>query len=327
MRFSIIIPIYNAEKYLVECVDSVLCQTYTNFELILVDDGSLDSCPFICDKYASDDSRVKVVHQKNAGQAAARNAGVAISQGDYLMFLDSDDYYATKDVLKQVNEKVESSSADVVLFGYKKLYESDGSFGSAVTNFPEFTDKSSPSDVVISLLQNDIYDGSAWTKAIKRTLIVDNAIRFRPGMISEDSDWYLNVMSHACSYDCIKEVFVIYRQHADSVSHKVNLNALVDNLWIQETWKTKIQRMPMSGELRHALLSVLSMYFANLLILYSSYPRSLSSPYFVRTRECIGILHYSITKRAKIMKIVISILGLRMTILMLRVLNRLIKRY
>lgn len=282
MRFSIIIPIYNAEKYLVECVDSVLCQTYTNFELILVDDGSPDSCPFICDKYASDDSRVKVVHQKNAGQAAARNAGVDISQGDYLMFLDSDDYYATKDVLKQVNEKVESSSADVVLFGYKKLYESDGSFGSAVTNFPEFTDKSSPSDVVISLLQNDIYDGCAWTKAIKRTLIVDNAIRFRPGMISEDSDWYLNVMSHACSYDCIKEVFVIYRQHADSVSHKVNLNALVDNLWIQETWKTKIQRMPMSGELRHALLSVLSMYFANLLILYSSYPRSLSSPYFVR---------------------------------------------
>lgn len=327
MRFSIIIPIYKAEKYLVECVESILGQTYADFELILIDDGSPDTCPALCDKYASADSRIKVIHQKNAGQAVARNAGVDIASGDYLMFLDSDDYYATKYVLGLVNEKIESSSADVILFGYKKFYESDGSFGAEVTNFPEFTVNSSPSDVIMSLLLNNIYDGCAWTKAIKRSLIVENSISFRPGMISEDSDWYLNVMSHACSYECIKEVFVIYRQHANSVSHKVKLNALDDNLWIQETWKAKILKMSMTEELRLALLSVLAVYFANLLVLYALYPRSLSEPYFVRTKKCREILRYSITKRAKVMKIVVAIFGLRLTILMLRVLNKIMKRH
>ena len=327
MRFSIVIPIYKAEKYLVECVESILGQTFTDFELILVDDGSPDSCPNICDRYASADSRIKVIHQKNAGQAAARNAGVNISRGDYLMFLDSDDYYATNDVLLRVNKKTESSHADVILFGYKKLYESDASFGSEVAGFPDFSEKSFPSNVIMSLLQNDIYDGCAWTKAVKRSLIVDNAISFRPGMISEDSDWYLNVMSHATSYDCIKEVFVIYRQHANSVSHKVKLNALADNLWIQEAWKIKIAEIQMSEELRLSLFSVLAMYYANLLVLYSLYPKSQSEPYFKRTSECRDILRYSITKRSKVLKVFVSIFGLRATILMLRVLNRLIKRH
>ncbi len=327
MRFSIIIPIYKTEKYLVDCIESVLGQTYTNFELILVDDGSPDSCPAICDKYASADPRIRVIHQKNAGQATARNAGVDISRGDYLMFLDSDDYFATKHVLLRVNEKIESSSADVILFGYKKFYESDRTFGSDVDNFPDFTEHSSPSNVIISLLQNEIYDGCAWTKAIKRALIVENAICFRPGMISEDSEWYLNVMSHACSYDCIKEVFVIYRQHANSVSHKVKLNALADNLWIQETWKAKIVETQMPEELRLSLFSVLAVYYANLLVLYSSYHKRQSEPYFVRTKECLSILKYSVTKRAKVMKIAVSIFGLRLTIVMLQLLNGIIKRY
>lgn len=327
MRFSIVIPIYKAEKYLVECVESILVQTYTDFELILVDDGSPDTCPTLCDKYASEDSRIKVIHQKNAGQAAARNTGVDIACGDYLMFLDSDDYFATKYVLERVNEKIEASFADVILFGYKKYYESDGSFGVEVANFPEFTANSSPSNVILSLLKNDIYDGCAWTKAIKRSLIVNNAISFRPGMISEDSDWYLNIMSHACTYDCIKEVFVIYRQHANSVSHKVKLNALDDNLWIQEIWRAKIAEMQISEELKLSLCSVLSFYYANLLVLYSLYTKSQSEPYFVRTKECISILKYAISKRAKVMNVVVSIFGLRLTILMLRVLNRIIKRH
>lgn len=327
MRFSVIIPIYKAEKFLVECIESILGQTYTDFELILVDDGSPDTCPDICDRYASVDSRIRVVHQKNAGQAVARNTGVDIARGDYLMFLDSDDYYATKYVLGKVNEKIESSSADVILFGYKKCYESDGSFGLDVASFPEFTVNTSPSDVIMLLLQNNIYDGCAWTKAIKRSLIVENSISFRPGMISEDSDWYLNVMSHACSYDCIKEVFVIYRQHANSVSHKVKLNALDDNLWIQETWKPEILKMPMTEELRLALLSVLAAYYANLLVLYAVYPKRQAEPYFVRTSKCREILRYSITKRAKVMKIVVSIFGVRLTLLMLRVLIRIMKRY
>lgn len=88
---SVIIPIYKAEKYLPMCVDSVLNQSYRNLEVILVDDGSPDDCPAICDEYAKKDKRIRVIHQKNAGLSAARNAGIDISTGDYLTFLDSDD--------------------------------------------------------------------------------------------------------------------------------------------------------------------------------------------------------------------------------------------
>ena len=327
MMFSIVVPIFKAEKYLVECIDSILGQTYRDFEIILVDDGSPDRCPSICDEYASVDSRIKVIHQKNAGQAAARNTGVGISRGDYLLFLDSDDYYSSNTVFEQLQQKVGASSADVILFGYKKLYESDGSFGADVDNFPELSVETSPANVIKSLLQSDIYDGCAWTKAIKRSLIVDNAISFRPGMISEDSDWYLNVMTHARSYECIKEAFVVYRQHADSVSHNIKLKALEDNLWIQETWKEKIVQASHTDGLDITLRSVLAMYYANLLILYSFYPMSQSKPYFARTRDCRSILRYSITKRAKILNIVVSILGLRITLLLLRVASKLIKRH
>ena len=88
---SVIIPIYKAEKYLSMCVDSVLNQTYQNLEVILVDDGSPDNCPAICDEYAQKDKRIRVIHQKNAGLSMARNAGLDICTGDYITFVDSDD--------------------------------------------------------------------------------------------------------------------------------------------------------------------------------------------------------------------------------------------
>ena len=91
-KISVVIPIYNVEKYLQRCVDSVLNQTLRDLEIILVDDGSPDKCPLICDQYAKKDSRVFVIHKKNGGLASARNAGMKAATGTYLFFLDSDDW-------------------------------------------------------------------------------------------------------------------------------------------------------------------------------------------------------------------------------------------
>ena len=91
-RIAIIVPIYRVENYLCRCVDSLLAQTYKNIEIILVDDGSPDNCPMMCDKYALKDNRIKVVHKANGGLADARNAGVRIANSDYIVFVDSDDY-------------------------------------------------------------------------------------------------------------------------------------------------------------------------------------------------------------------------------------------
>ena len=91
-KISVIVPIYNVEDYLHRCVDSIINQTYTNLEIILVDDGSPDNCLKICDEYAKKDSRIKVVHKKNGGLSDARNAGLEIATGEYIGFVDSDDY-------------------------------------------------------------------------------------------------------------------------------------------------------------------------------------------------------------------------------------------
>ena len=92
---SVIVPIYNVEKYLARCVDSIVNQTYKNLEIILVDDGSPDRCPQMCDDYAEKDSRIKVIHKKNGGLSDARNAGMAVATGEYISFIDSDDWIET----------------------------------------------------------------------------------------------------------------------------------------------------------------------------------------------------------------------------------------
>lgn len=114
---TVVIPIYNTERYLARCIDSVLGQTYRHLEIILVDDGSPDNCPRICDDYAAADSRVTVIHKRNAGLGMARNSGIDAATGDYICFFDSDDYIAPDTVASCVAAAVEHA-ADVVIFGH-----------------------------------------------------------------------------------------------------------------------------------------------------------------------------------------------------------------
>lgn len=126
LKISVVIPVYKVESYLHQCVDSVLSQTYENIEVILVDDGSPDSCPEICDQYANADTRVKVIHQKNGGLSAARNAGVQCASGNYLAFLDSDDFWNDRTALERLVCRLQITNADVLNYSYVKCDESGG---------------------------------------------------------------------------------------------------------------------------------------------------------------------------------------------------------
>lgn len=105
IKISVIIPVYNVEKYLRQCVDSIINQTYKNIEIILIDDGSTDSCPVICDEYAVKDDRIKVIHKKNAGVSAARNDGLKEITGDYVTYVDSDDWLDLEAFFKVVSDR------------------------------------------------------------------------------------------------------------------------------------------------------------------------------------------------------------------------------
>ena len=122
---SVIVPIYKVEKYLNKCVDSIINQSYKNLEIILVDDGSPDKCGEICDKYAEKDSRVKVIHKENGGLSDARNAGIDIAKGDYLLFVDSDDWI-TSNICEVLIKNANDNLSDIIACNQ---YESfDGGF-------------------------------------------------------------------------------------------------------------------------------------------------------------------------------------------------------
>ena len=121
-EISIIVPVYNVEKYLTRCIDSILNQTFTDFELILVDDGSTDKSGVICDKYSKIDSRIKVIHSKNEGAAQARNYGLDIAKGKFIGFVDSDDYI-NRDMYQILYENINKYNCDICVCGHQSFQD------------------------------------------------------------------------------------------------------------------------------------------------------------------------------------------------------------
>lgn len=323
MVFSIIIPVYNVEKYLRECVDNLLVQDFEDFEIILVDDGAKDSSGAICDEYAEKSEKVKVIHQENAGQSVARNTGTDVAQGEYIIYIDSDDYICDKSFLSKLSVKAKLQP-DVILYGYKKLFESNKTFGKDVCAYPELEGRDA-GEVIDLLLTSDMYTGCPWNKAIKRSFIEKYNVRFVPKMISEDTDWFLQVVVRAKTYTAINEAFLVYRQREGSTSHALKIKSLTDNLHILESWPKRFEECGLSEELKGSLTSVLARYYANALVLYTRFPTRETKPYYPRVKALKYLLKHSQTKRAKIIRLVSSIIGLKLALFALRLLSK-IKR-
>lgn len=165
MTISVVIPVFNVEKYLKRCLDSVLAQTFKDFELILIDDGSTDGSPAICDEYAQIDQRIRVVHQKNCGSATTRNIGISLAKGDYLVFVDSDDW-VEPDYLKLLYNKAQESNSDIVM--YNSYFEEKEK-----TNI-RFLDIG---DDYCAACLTVLKSCSLWLKLFTRNLLVENDIR------------------------------------------------------------------------------------------------------------------------------------------------------
>lgn len=181
-KISVIVPVYNVEKYLHECVDSILAQTFTDFELILINDGSQDNSGAICDGYASKDSRITVIHQENQGQAVARNNAIAIAKGDWIHFVDSDDLIHAQmlEILySAVDENTQMSSCN--------LYKDDNLSGDFWAPKSECNFKKHPinDDELISLFNDKHHYWIACAKLIKKEII--EKYPFTPGRIYEDN--------------------------------------------------------------------------------------------------------------------------------------------
>lgn len=223
VKISVIIPAYQAEKYLNACVDSVLSQTFTNLEVILVDDGSTDRTPALCDDYQKNDSRIRVIHQDNGGLSAARNSGVAIAIGEYVLFLDADDFWDDAEALERLVARIEKTHPDVLNFSYKKYYEDTDEkqpYFDGLPAMPEtISGKRNQADY---LTENGLYIASACNKMIRRELLNDAEMRFEPGVFSEDIVWCMKLLMKADSLDFVCENFYCYRQRKGSITHTID---------------------------------------------------------------------------------------------------------
>lgn len=178
---SVIIPIYKVERYLKKCVDSVLNQDYKNLEIILVDDGSPDNCPQICDSYASQDSRIVVIHKKNGGLSDARNAGLETAHGEYVLFVDSDDWIH-ENCIRLLHEYCNKYDADIAIGNYKTFGENDEMIEQKKIKVDDYEILSA----VEACKRNcfEVVFVTSWGKLIKRKLISNNL--FPKGKIHED---------------------------------------------------------------------------------------------------------------------------------------------
>lgn len=222
IKISIIIPVYCVAGYLPTCIESVLNQKYSNTEIILVDDGSPDESADICDKYASMFSNVKVIHQENGGLSDARNTGIEYATGDYVAFLDGDDFWDDVDALVTLVERVEKTKADVLNFSFKKYYEDTQEKISYFYNiFSMPLEVKGKKKQLSYLAENHLYISSACTKLIKRDLL-SKELFFEVGVFSEDVEWSARLLKVAKSMDFICANFYCYRQRRDSISHTIN---------------------------------------------------------------------------------------------------------
>lgn len=222
MKISVIIPIYNVGFYLQECVNSVIKQTYKNLEIILVDDGSTDECPNICDTYAKQYSNVKVVHKQNGGLSDARNVGILNSTGDYLLFLDADDFWKDSTAVQSLVDRINITHADLLNYSYIKYYEDLKKYINYFEDLEPLPLDFNKLESIQYLLDNNLYIASACNKLIKKSLFEDGDLYFVKGIYSEDIDWCLRLLIKAGSVDFICENFYCYRQRSDSITHTIN---------------------------------------------------------------------------------------------------------
>ncbi|MCR5798931.1 MAG: glycosyltransferase [Lachnospiraceae bacterium] len=182
MKVSIIVPVYNVEKYIKQCIDSILEQTFTDIELIIVDDGTKDDSGKIADEYAAKNPKVSVIHKENGGLASARNAGIRMAEGDYICFIDSDDW-VEKDYLEKLYNSCVQNDLDIAICGYFR--RCDGKDISGTTDGRDGLQILEGRDVISGLYtENYVRTVVAWNKLYKRSLFDD--LLYTEGMIHED---------------------------------------------------------------------------------------------------------------------------------------------
>lgn len=235
-KISFIVPIYKVEKYLSTCVDSILSQPYEDFEVILVDDGSPDKCPMMCDEYAGHDRRVRVIHQENGGLSNARNRGMDEARGEYFWFVDSDDYIH-EDCLHNIVHQLEGQDLDMLIISYSLHFEDSDS--------KQLVKNRGGSDIITGkeYIRGDYYEAFAWLKITKASVFRDHNLRFHEDLQYEDIQLMPFLMQHVerLAFSNFEDGAYYYRIRPDSITTTTDVEKQRRQIKmcyrIEETWR------------------------------------------------------------------------------------------
>jgi glycosyltransferase involved in cell wall biosynthesis len=243
---SIIVPIYNVENYLPQCIHSVLQQGFQDYELILVDDGSPDFCPQICDDVALKDNRIRVIHKKNGGLSDARNAGMEISKGQYILFLDSDDYLTEECLQKAAELLMKSNRPDLLMGTFNSLFSEQ----EKEWNRFQLTDLTGntrdPVQTLSDLLNtNHEIPWSAWRNIYKREFIQCHHLKFEKGLVgAEDCAFFMEYIKYVRSYVLMEYPLINYRVSREgSITNNIKFSAIIGQLHVFSKYFYDYHRM------------------------------------------------------------------------------------
>lgn len=226
--FSIVVPVYNVEAYLEQCIDSILSQTYTDFEIIMVNDGSTDSSAEICSQYEKRDSRNIIIHKENGGLSDARNVGLLKAKGDYVIFTDSDDYWMGNQILRELNGFIKNAYPDVIIHEESRYF----SDRNVKCKFNQQYIKNKSGDFkkeAEALVYYDLFVPCAWDKIVRRSILIENELFFPAGRKSEDMEWCSRLMSHIDTFFIYPKSFYVYRQgRPESITLQLSERHLMD---------------------------------------------------------------------------------------------------
>ena len=271
MKISVIVPVYKVEKYLDRCLTSIVNQTYRDLEIILVDDGSPDSCPQLCEDWAEKDGRIKVIHKQNEGLGMARNSGMAVATGEYISFVDSDDFIDT-DAYARVISKIKTDDPDVCYFSLNIL-KRDGSVVPVYNPYPQRVEyEKIKSELIPSCFGNSLRKtfasyilGASWLGVYRRALITAHGIIFKSERqyLCEDYIFSLEVCLHARRASFIDMPLYYYCENQSSLTHSYRKDRLEKSEILYKYMVTFIQENKLGEDL---VLRAQDCYLVNIIV-------------------------------------------------------------
>ncbi|MBQ8840656.1 MAG: glycosyltransferase [Clostridia bacterium] len=315
-KLSIIVPIYNVEKYLNQCIESILAQTMTDYEVILVDDGSLDNSGAICDEYAQKHDNVFAFHKENGGLSDARNYGVSKAQGQYIIFIDSDDYYGETTLFEKLASVIDERHPVAIGFSMKRVDSITGECIKYEYHYnEELLNNCSKMEVVLKhLIENDQFMISACGYAVRRDFVTDNELFFEKGLVGEDIERSFRLFSYDFPIVFVDlPAYIARRGREGSITSTIGEKNINDLLYIVEKYASKFSNSNNPQE--RLLLNYLAYQYSILCgLLIKTKDKQFKKNITTKVKELKWLLNYDLHPKVKRVRRLAKFLGISMTI-------------